>query len=202
MKLLSAIVATGCCAAPAMAQDRVIFTGPSAGIGAGYLEHHFGLEVEASQNGELISRQDYYERSHGVGAVTWVGHDWAISPRGRIGVELEGNVGGRTTSFDGSEYGLPGGRYEQTPRWGVHGTVRAGYLLTDRLMPYASAGYGGNRYRVRDGVGLGDGNSWGSSFVVSAGVEYRASDRIGVRLDGKHVDNQTWQLMLGVPICI
>lgn len=195
------IVIGACCAAvPATAQERAPFTGPSAGVGVGYLEHHFGIEVEEARNGEVVSRRDFYERSDGVGAVAWGGYDWSISRRGRIGVEVEANVGGGRNGFDGAEYGLDGGRYEQTPRWGIHGTARAGYLLTDRLMPYASLGYGGNRYGIRDEVGLGRGNRWGSSFVVGAGAEYRLGTRVGVRLDGKHVDNQTWQLMVGVPV--
>ena len=40
----------------------------------------------------------------------------------------------------------------------------------------------------------------GSSFVVGGGAEYRIDRRYGVRMDVKHVDNQTGQAFVGVPI--
>lgn len=186
-----------CCAGSAAAQDesRAPFTGPLAGVEAGYLEHHFAVELEEYEDGELVSRRDEYRRSHGFGAGLFAGHDWAISDRGRIGAELEVTAGGRTVRLD-----FQGASYSQRPQFGVRGVVRAGYLLTPRLMGYALTGYGGNRYRIRDGVGLGNGNAWGSSFIVGVGAEYRLGRRLGLRLDGRHVDNQTWQVMLGLPV--
>jgi outer membrane immunogenic protein len=67
-------------------------------------------------------------------------------------------------------------------------------------MVYALGGYGGNRYRLAGTAPVADAHQWGSSFVVGGGAEYALRRGVGVRLDMKHVDNQTWQLMLGVPL--
>lgn len=186
---------------PAAAQTvERAFTGASAGVEGGYLEHHFALEFETTDaNGQLLERSDQYYRSHGIGGGAFAGYDLAFSPRGRIGVELGVQAGGRTNCADLAAFG-PGASYAQIPRFGARAEVRAGYVLTPRLMGYALTGYGGNRYRIRDRGGIGDENSWGSSFIVGAGVEYRASPRLGARLQLVHVDNQTWSVFAGVPI--
>ena len=195
MKGYIALLATGV-ATSALAQEARPFTGPSVGVEAGYLEHHFALEFEERDaQGQLLSRDDQYYRAHGIGGGAFAGYDVAISERGRLGVELGVQAGGRTNAahFDGASY-------SQAPRYGAHLAVRAGYAVTHRLMGYALTGYGGNRYRIRDGLGIGDENEWGSSFIVGAGAEYRASPRVGARLQLLHVDNQTWSVFAGVPI--
>jgi outer membrane immunogenic protein len=128
-------------AMPATAQGSAPFTGPSVGVQAGYLEHHFALEFE------------------------------------------ERDAGGKTNTAR-----IAGFSYSQTSRYGARLAVRAGYALTPRLMGYALTGYGGNRYRICDGFDIGNGNEWGSSFIVGAGAEYRASPQIGARLQLLHVD--------------
>lgn len=186
--------------APASAQAiEKAFTGPSAGAEAGYLEHHFVLEFEASgAGGALLARESRYFRSHGVGGGAFAGYDVAVSKRGRLGVELAASAGGADNSFDAPSRG----RLTLTPRYGVLAAARAGYVVAPRLMLYGLSGYGGQAYRVRDTVPIEGSRAlrWGSSFVVGAGAEYRLSRRIGLRLDGKHVDNQSWQLLAGVPI--
>lgn len=191
-----AVLAMLATAAPALAQDRAPFTGPSVGIEGGYSELHFALEFEETDaQGQLLSREDRYHRAHGIGGGAFAGYDIAISKRGRLGAEVGVSAGGRTNT---ATFG--GASYSQAPRYGAHLAVRAGYAVTPRLMGYALTGYGGNRYRIRDGLGIGDENAWGSSFIVGAGAEYRASPRIGARLQLPHVDNQTWSVFAGVPI--
>ncbi|WP_353443799.1 outer membrane protein [Sphingomonas faeni] len=130
-----------------------------------------------------------------MGGGLFAGYDIPASRNWRLGVEIAGTIGGRTNAatFDGLVY-------QQRPQFGVRGTMRAGYVLMPHLMGYGSFGYGGNAYRIRDQIGIGDANAWGSSFVVGGGVEYRIGRRYGLRFDIKHVDNQTWQGFVGVPI--
>ncbi len=192
-------IAALCCATPAMSQDEPVrnaFRGPSVGAEAGYLEHHFALQFETfSPDGTVSYRSDRYYRSHGIGAGGFAGYDIAISKRGRLGLEVAGTLGGATNSFGDGMLSL-------SPRFGAKLSVRAGYVLTPRLMAYGLTGYGGNAYRVTDTIGIEGSRDlrWGSSFIVGAGAEYRIDRRIGVRIDGKHVDNQTWQVFIGVPI--
>jgi outer membrane immunogenic protein len=180
--------------AAAQTVDRP-FTGPSIGIEAGLLEHHFALEFEEYENDTLVSRYDRYYRANGLGAGVFAGYDIAASRNWRLGAEIAGTAGGRDNraTFEGLVY-------DQKPKFGIRGTVRAGYVMTPRLMAYGSVGYGGNKYRIRDQIGIGDDFGWGNSFVVGGGAEYRIDRRYGVRMDVKHVDNQTWQAFVGVPI--
>ncbi|RDE06917.1 outer membrane protein [Sphingomonas aracearum] len=185
-------------ALPAHAQDRP-FTGPVVGIEGGYLEHHFSLEFEQRDAADtLVARQSRYYRSHGVGGGVFGGYDWAISDRGRLGLELGATAGGDTNTADLGSFGS----LSLKPRFGASAAVRAGYVLAPSAMVYAAAGYGGNAYRVRDTARLGNSAEleWGSSFLVGAGAEFRLADRIGLRVDGRHVDNQTWRVFVGVPI--
>lgn len=183
-------------ASPVAAQDaRLPFTGPSVGIEAGPLEHHFVIEFEHYENDTLVASDERYYRASGFGGGVFASYDIAASRNWRLGIEIAGTAGGRRNraTFDTLVY-------EQRPDFGVRGTARAGYVLTPRLMAYGSVGYGGNKYRIRDGFGIGDTNAWGSSFVIGGGAEYRLDRRYGIRFDVKHVDNQTWQAFMGVPI--
>ncbi len=183
-------------ASPVSAQEMELpFTGPSVGVEAGLLEHHFVLQFENYENDTLVASYDRYYRASGFGGGVFAGYDIAASRNWRLGLEIAGTTGGRDNraTFETLVY-------EQRPQFGVRGTARAGYVLTPRVMAYGSVGYGGNRYRIRDALGIGDTNAWGSSFVVGGGAEYRLDRRYGVRFDVKHVDNQTWQAFVGMPI--
>lgn len=171
------------------------FAGPSIGVEAGVLEHHFALAFERYENDVLVASYDRYYRASGLGGGVFAGYDIAASRNWRLGVEIAGTAGGRSNVAT-----VAGFAYEQRPRVGIRGTVRAGYVLTPRLMAYGSLGDGGNAYKIRDGLGIGNGNAWGSSFVIGGGAAYRINHRYGLRLDVKHVDNQTWQAFVGVPI--
>ncbi|HZF43761.1 MAG TPA: outer membrane beta-barrel protein [Sphingomonadaceae bacterium] len=169
------------------------FTGIHAGAEGGVLEHHFGLNVE--QDGRVI--RDEYQRSWGAGGGIFGGYDVVLSPKLRIGAEaalLAGGETNRTRIVNAGEFSLK-------PRWGYRLTARAGFLVRDNLMIYASGGFGGHRYRVgENSAGVANTRVRGDSFIIGGGVEYRASETVGLRFDFKHLDNQTNQFFVGLPI--
>jgi len=168
------------------------FAGPYAGVEAGLIEHHLFLQTQVG--GTTVA--EGYRRSWGAGGGAFAGHDFAVSRQIRVGGEAGLTVGGATnrTQFAG------GTSLALKPRHGYRLTLRAGALLGSRLFGYASAGYGGNRYRVGNSAGVTDVDGSASSFVVGTGAEYRLSRRFGLRIDYKHVDNQTHQFFLGLPV--
>ena len=184
----AALAATAAAAAPA----GDAFAGPYAGAEAGLVEHHIFLETQAG--GTTID--EGYHRSWGAGGGAFVGHDFALSRTLRLGGEAGLTLGGETNrvAFAG------GTSLALKPRYGYRLTLRAGAVAGRRLFLFASGGYGGNRYRVTNTAGVTGVDESGSSFIVGAGAEYRLSPSVGLRLDFKHVDNQSNQLLLGVPV--
>jgi outer membrane immunogenic protein len=184
------ILASTCGAA--VAQERP-FTGGYAGPEAGVLEHHFGLVVK--ENGATVV--DRYQRSWGAGGGAFIGHDWAVSENLRIGVEATVTGGGETNVArlpDGTDFSLE-------PRWGYRLTARAGILANRNLLVYATGGLGGHRYEVTsNSARLQNPPISGDSFVIGGGLEVVVSRNIGLRLDFKHLDNQTNQFFVGIPV--
>jgi outer membrane immunogenic protein len=169
------------------------FTGPVAGIEAGVFEHHFFLETDPP----LPNQPGRYFRSWNVGASVFGGYDIAVADDVRVGVEISAITGGSTNTA--RSFG-PVQQLSLTPRWGYRAVVRAGATLNDRALIYVTGGYGGDRYRTFNPSNVAGVSEWRSSFVVGTGVEIRASSRVGVRLDLKHVDNSSYQLLLGIPV--
>jgi outer membrane immunogenic protein len=174
---------------------RAPFTGAYAGPEAGAHEHHFYLRVTDLRTGETNGR---YYRGWGVGGGAFIGYDFEVSSRVRGGIEAGVSLGGNNPVARFSD----GTDYSQHPRYGLRATGKVGYLLSDRLLAYGTFGYGGHRYRITGTATVTDSpaNGWGSSFTIGAGFEYRASDRMGVRLDFRHLDNQMSHLLIGLPI--
>lgn len=177
--------------APALAQNAQPFTGLHAGIQAGLLSHHFYLE--RTQGGQVLDGR--YFRSYGLGGGAFAGHDWALGSRWRAGVEAGLTFGGTDVVA-----AVGPGELRQSPRYGYRLTARGGVVAADRLWLYGVGGYGGNRYRITNSANVSDVSEWGSSFIVGAGAEYRVSDRFGVRLDFRHTDNQSNEVLLGIPV--
>jgi outer membrane immunogenic protein len=177
--------------AAAQSEDSA-FTGPYAGAEAGLLEHHIYLKTHVG--GALVD--EGYHRSWGVGGGAFVGHDFAVSRSLRLGGEAGVTVGGETNRvlFAG------GTSLALKPRYGYRLTLRGGAVIGSRIFVYATGGYGGNRYRVSNSAGVASVDESGSSFIVGGGVEYRLSRNVGLRLDFKHVDNQTNQIFVGLPV--
>ncbi|MEP9359966.1 outer membrane beta-barrel protein [Sphingomonas sp. KR3-1] len=177
--------------AAAMAQAEAPFTGTYVGGEAGALEHHIYLETQSG--GTTTGR---YHRAWGVGGGLFVGHDVVVSEHFRIGGEAGLTTGGgdNVVPFAG------GAELRLEPRYGYRVSLHGGVVLGSSLFVYASGGYGGNNYRIRNTAGVADVHEWGSSFVVGAGAEYRISPRLGIRIDYKHVDNQSHQFFVGVPV--
>jgi len=179
-------------AAPAAAADQP-FTGFYAGPEIGLHEHHVFIEQQNSATGGISGR---YYRGWGVGGGAFAGYELATLERVRLGVEAGVSVGGTkpVARFSDGTY------YTQRPRYGYFVTVRAGYVLTPRLLAYGTFGYGGHKYKAGGTAHVADVHEWGSSFTIGGGLEYRASERIGVRVDFRHLDNQMSHLLIGVPI--
>jgi len=175
------------------AAPRAPFTGAYAGAEIGAHEHHFYLNVTDVRTGQTRGR---YYRGWGIGGGAFMGYDIRLGDRVRGGVEAGISVGGNNPVAR-----FPDGTgYTQRPRYGLRATGKVGYLLSDRLMAYGTFGYGGHRYRLGGDAVVEDTHEWGSSFTIGAGLEYRASDRIAVRLDFRHLDNQMSHLLIGVPV--
>jgi len=181
-----------CFSTCALAQESS-FVGGYAGAEAGPIDHHYWL-TETGPSGAVLS--DRYYRDKDVGGGIFAGYDFAVAPRIRVGGEVALTTGGG----DPEAVFQDGTTYIQHPRYGYRLVARAGFVPVKSVMLYANGGYGGNRYRLGGAAAVADTHEWGSSFLVGAGVEVRASDRIGVRFDFKHVDNQSNQWLLGVPI--
>jgi outer membrane immunogenic protein len=180
----------GSAAAAAPADDA--FTGPYAGLEAGSLEHHYFLET---RNGAIILNRGY-RRAWGVGGGVFAGYTVAVSRRLRVDGEVGLILGGAsnpTVFADGTSLVLK-------PRYGYRLTLRGGGLLFPRLFAYAIGGYGGQRYRLTNSAGVIGIEDKGSSFVVGAGVEYRLSRRAGLRFNYRHLDNQTHEFFVGLPV--
>ena len=177
--------------AVAMAQAEAPFTGTYVGVEAGALEHHIYLEPQGG-NGTA----GRYYRAWGAGGGVVVGHDIAVGEHLRIGGEAGVTAGGgdNVVRFAG------GSELRLAPRYGYRVSLHGGAVIGSALFVYASGGYGGNRYRIRNTAGVTGVSEWGGSFEVGAGVEYRISPRLGIRVDYKHVDNQTHQFFVGVPV--
>jgi outer membrane immunogenic protein len=177
----------------AAAREREPFAGPFAGLEGGVLEHHYGVVVQV--NGVTV--RDDYQRSWGVGGGVFVGGDVAVSERIRLGIEGGLVVGGATNTAV-----IPGGgEFSLQPRWGYRLTARAGVVVSPELLVYATGGFGGHRYNLAtNSAGLTNPPLSGDSFIIGGGVEYRVTDRIGIRFDFKHLDNQTNQFFVGLPI--
>ena len=174
-------------------RERAPFTGAYAGLGAGVHEHRFDLEISAS--GISRSARTTY-RDAGAAAAAFAGYDLPIGRIVRVGAELSGHVGGG----DGPRASLGPLFYEQRPRWGVTAVARAGIVAGDRVMVYGTLGYGGYRYRLRSSVFVENASDWGDSLAYGGGVEYRISDRIGVRADVRNLSFQATQFLVGVPV--
>ncbi len=194
IRILIGALAAGC-ASTGIAQERSgneSFAGPVVGIEGGLVEHHFYLETTDLGTGETAGR---YYRSWGAGGGIFAGYDIAIGARTIVGLEAALLVGGATNQAQ-----LAGGSsYRAAPRHGYRVVGRLGRQLGERVLVYATAGYGGQRYRVT-AAGVRNPEPSGDSFVIGGGAEYRISPRMRVRIDFKHLDNQANQLLVGLPV--
>jgi outer membrane immunogenic protein len=180
----------------AAAQDGAVprFTGLYAGPEVSVQEHGFDIEVSEPAVGFRSERE--YGRT-GVAAGGFAGFDFAATRRLRVGGEAGATVGGGS----GGRADLPGGnRYEQRPRWGWRAVARAGYVLGDRTLVYATLGYGAQRNRIRTSIFIDGVGEWERGVAGGIGVEYRVARAVSLRLDARHVAGASNQLSLGVPI--
>lgn len=198
IRLIGAAAVLAYSSGAAQAQEnREPFAGFQVGPELGLFENHAAVTVtEYDSRGEIGMRTDQTFRSTGIGGGVFAGYDYAIRDRVRIGAEISGVVGGKSNDLE-----FQGGRLSLDHKFGIRLAVRAGYVVTPRVMVYGLTGYGGNRYGVRDNIPVENSGEyrWGSSFLVGGGAEYRIDRKIGVRLNFKHNDNQTNQLFVGIP---
>lgn len=182
-----------CAAAPQAAQSQKAFVGPYAGVEGGLLEQHYFIETTTA-----AGTTGRYYRSHGFGGGLFAGHDFDLGKEWRAGIEASVTAGG----VDNAARFANGTELRIGQRFGFRMTARAGATShDDKLFVYVLGGYGGNAYRIKSNTaGVTGIRSWGSSFVVGTGTEFRVSNRVGVRLELKHVDNESNQIFVGIPI--
>ncbi|MDJ0277187.1 outer membrane beta-barrel protein [Sphingomonas sp. 2R-10] len=196
------LVATGAAmvvsAVPGHARDRsaradgAAFTGGYVGIEAGARQHRFQLELTEPRFGTTETRT--YDAT-GFGGGAFAGYDLALASRLRLGAEVALVAGG------GSPVARVGSRsYREEPQWGYRVGGRLGYVVGNRALVYAAAGFGAERNDFRDGLGVDGADRWSSGVSYGGGVEYRLSRRVGVRLDYREVGGVSRALTLGVPV--
>lgn len=191
---LAAVVGSWPAAAAPQAERPVDpFTGTYAGPEFGAHEHHFYINETDLRTNQTEGR---YYRAWGVGGGAFAGYDFAVADRVRLGVEAGVSVGGNNPVARFSDNTT----YTQHPRFGYRATGKAGYLLSDRLLAYGTFGYGGHRYRLGGTAEVRDAQEWRSSFTIGAGLQYRVSRRMDLRLDFRHLDNSMSHILIGVPV--
>jgi len=167
-------------------------SGPYVGAEIGPVNHHFVVE-EGVPPAQPTARN---VSQWGVGGGVFAGYDHYVTDRIRIGGEAAFNFGGRTPATT-SAAGQP---LSITPRFGYSLTARAGYALSNAVIAYGGAGYGGHRYRRNLPAGTADFGDWNQSFILLGGVELKVSSRANLRLEFMHLDGTRNQFMLGIPI--
>lgn len=179
-------------ATPTRAQDTAReFEGGYVGAEAGLYDQHFYLET-----GGVGTARRGYQRNWSYAGGVFGGYDISVAPKLRLGAELGATLGGGTNTalFSATEI------LSYRSRYGYRLVLRGGFVVTPRLLLYANGGYGGNRYKITNTAGVGNVHDWGSSFIVGAGAEYRLSPHLGLRFDVKHLDNESSQFFVGLPV--
>ncbi|KTW00385.1 outer membrane protein, partial [Sphingomonas sanguinis] len=78
-------------------------------------------------------------------------------------------------------------------------TARAGYVLGDRTMVFAEAGYGGYRYDIRLVNVVDDGGNGPSGLVGGIGIERQIGRNVAVRLRAQ-AGSEHGRVLIGLPI--
>ena len=174
-----------CLPATAFAQDKPAFAGPYAGLEAGVLIHGFRL-------GDDISSREYV--GAGLAGGGFAGIMLPASERLLLGGEVAVQAGGGTVRSQ-EIFAF----YEQKARWGYSVTARAGYVLGDRTMVFAEAGYGGYRYDVRLANVIDDDGNGPSGLVGGIGIERQIGRNVAVRLRAQ-AGAEHGRVLIGLPI--
>ncbi len=159
----AAIVALS--SAPAFAQE---FQGPYVGVQAGW-----------NQGKAVGDKQDAF-----VGGV-FAGYDQEVMPNVVLGVE--GGI-----SLGASDRIGPNGPDNASldPHYSFDASARAGYVLGERNLLYARAGYANTRARLTrdvDGVAVSDKDNYDGWFV-GGGVERKLLDNVSTRVEYRYSD--------------
>lgn len=172
------------------------FTGATIGLEAGWIRHGFTAHfTDFDSSGETAVAHTEGHGHGGFGGGAFAGYDFAVAPAIRLGAEVEVVFGGGTDTLTyGSAF------YAKRAHYGLRGVLRAGYVLTPRLMGYATLGYATDRYGIDDTLGVSPSDRSPGGLAVGGGAEYRIDRRFGVRLDYKHADDFSNQLFVGVPV--
>lgn len=177
-------------AAQAQSNDEH-FNGVSVGVQAGWEDRKIDATVLPDTfNTTLDGKRD------GVTYGGYVGYDHQFE-NFVLGVEAGFSPDGRTLNA-----AVPGGSIELDSKWSADVSVRAGVVVSPRLLAYGRVGYALNRYRIN---GFTTGNSTpvasesetADGIMFGGGVEYAATDGFSLRaeyrrkeLDGSLSSNQ------------
>ncbi|WP_322963032.1 outer membrane protein [Sphingomonas fuzhouensis] len=185
MRILFAAALLTCMPAAAFAQEKPVFTGAYAGPEAGILIHGFRLGDEN------------YSRKYVAAGLAGGGFAGVMLPatdKLRLGGEVAVQIGGGTVRSQ-QVFSF----YEQKARLGYSLTARAGYVLGDRTMVFAEAGYGGYRYDVRLANVIDNDGNGPDGLVGGIGIERQLSRNVAVRLRAQ-AGSEHGRVLLGLPI--
>jgi outer membrane immunogenic protein len=180
----------------AQADQANAFDGFFVGAQAGWGHRSDGLRAySADRVDEFKFRGDSFD--YGV----FAGYDMRM---GDFVVGAEAGIGSGGTAMHEDIFGT---HASIEPQWNFEGTVRAGYVLGERTLAYARAGYGAERLEFRTTETLGgeafdlSDRRWSDGLVVGGGIEYSLTPQTTLRGDYRYKDFDGWfktqQLLLG-----
>lgn len=168
-------------AAQAQSDDEH-FNGVTVGVQAGWEDRKIDATVlPDTLNTALDDKRD------GVTYGGYVGYDHQIEDF-VLGVEAGFSPNGKTLNA-----AVPGGSIELDSKWNADVSVRAGVVVSPRLLAYGRVGYALNRYRIS---GFATGNSTpiasesetADGIMFGGGLEYAASERASFRAEYRRKD--------------
>lgn len=108
-----------------------------------------------------------------------------------VGVEADFSSNGKTLRST-----LPGGgSIDLDSKWTATASVRAGIVVTPKLLAYGRVGYGLNRYTIRaftagNNTPVATGKATGDGLVYGGGLEYAINRNASFRLEYRRTDQE------------
>jgi opacity protein-like surface antigen len=164
------------------------WSGVYFGVGAGY-GHNDSKNKYHDDSGDATSSSVRNENADGGFISTMYGIDRQINDRFVIGAFADVSVSSFTRGDEDIHNGLVIDR-----SWAIGG--RLGYLLNDRTMLYANAGFTQAHFSndgwwdidTDDGTIHGRGGRWFSGYFVGGGIERRLNDNFYLRGEARYSD--------------
>ncbi|MFA5956116.1 cellulose biosynthesis protein BcsS [Hyphomicrobium sp.] len=167
------------------------WTGFYFGVGAGYGHNHSKNNYHDNAGDPVTSNSSVNESADGGFISTMFGYDRQINDRFLVGAFVDVSTSEFTRGNEDIHDGLVIDR-----SWAIGG--RLGYLVNDRTMIYANAGYTQAHFSNdgwwdidANGVGptlAGKGGNWFSGYFVGGGFERKLNDNFYLRGEARYSD--------------